>query len=191
MNKQYIYHYLFFPNFLILLRGHFLEDVLLCFCVNLYTITLVRNSYHFLISLLNLWGIHTMHPNYIGLLTCHIPPSFLLHLCHKRKQKKVLKQTSNSNNKKTINHSGSKITPETAKICFSLSPDSPSPLHSFWCIGGFSVSDSIPFCPIRFIGERSLQWVIYLVQGLWFFVHHLHCIITEALQGNPSCGPGC
>lgn len=86
MNKQYIHPYLLFWNLLTLFGGHFLEDILLHFCVNLYTITLVRNSCHFLISLLNLWGIHTMHSNSVGLLTHYIPLSSLLHPCHKSKQ---------------------------------------------------------------------------------------------------------
>lgn len=104
MNKQYIHPYLLFRNLFTLFGGHVLENILLNFCVNLYTITLVRNSYHFLISLLNLRRIHTMHSNSVGLLTHYIPLSSLLHPCHKSKQANKQQQPQ-----KLIKHSGSHL----------------------------------------------------------------------------------
>lgn len=48
-----------------------------------------------------------------------------------------------------------------------------------------TVCHSISFYSISLICKYSLQWVISLVQGFWFLLHHHYWVLTKTILGNP------
>lgn len=71
------------------------------------------------------------------------PPTVTPHPYHSPPQKET-NQTKKANKTKT--------TTAEKSFHFSFFPASPSPLHSSWCSGGFSVPYSMSLCPISFTG---------------------------------------